>query len=147
MKRPVAFFLFLLLPASLLAQPHQARHADEAAIQEVLVTAYVEGVFIHRDAEAVRKGFHPDFLMHVYHEGQLIQGSLDMWLERLGLDGTKNPKKIDYTIETIDVTGTTASVKMKLYEDTQQIYTDYFGLYRFEDGWKIVNKVFFSHDE
>ena len=142
-----AFLLFLLLPVSLLAQPHQTHHADEAAIKEVLVAAYVEGVFIHRDAEAVREGFHPDFLMHVYHEGQLIQGSLDMWLERLDLDGTANPKKIDYTIETIDVTGSTAFVKMKLYEDTQQIYTDYFGLYRFEDGWKIVNKVFFSHDE
>jgi len=45
----------------------------------------------------------------------------------------------------VDVTGNSAMVKMEIHEDSKQIYTDYFLLYKFDDGWKIVSKTFYSH--
>lgn len=45
----------------------------------------------------------------------------------------------------VDITGT-AVVKLQLFINGEHEYTDYFGLYRFSDGWRIVTKVFQSHD-
>lgn len=123
-----------------------AQTEERQAIEQIIVSAYVEGVFVNRDAGAVQTGFHPDFLMHVYADGQLIQAPLAMWLERMGLDNTKNPKPVKHEFDSIDITGNAATVKMRIYEDGTHLYTDYLGLYRFDHGWRIVNKIFFGHD-
>ena len=142
MKHWIVISVFLLYSPPLLAQQGE----DEVAVRELLVETYVEGLLINRDSESVRRGFHPDFLMHVYHDGQVIQASLEMWLERLHLDGTRNPKPVEHSFDLIDITGNSAFVKMQIYEDSQHIYTDYFGLYKFEAGWRIVNKIFYGHN-
>ena len=142
MKRWMVIFIFLLYPSPLLAQQSE----DEVAVREMLVETYVEGLHVKRDLEAVRRGFHSDFIMHVYQDGQVIQAPLEMWLERLNLDGTRNPKPIDHRFDLVDITGNSAVVKMQIYEDSQHIYTDYFGLYKFETGWRIVNKIFYGHN-
>ena len=134
--------LFLLSSSFLFAQSTN----DEGAIREMLVKAYVEGIYVNRDREAVMKGFHPDFVLHVYDDGNLIQAPLEMWLGRLQLDGTRNPESIDFEIDLIDITGNSAIVKMRIFQNSQLLYTDYFGLYKFEDGWKIVNKIFHGHN-
>jgi hypothetical protein len=134
--------LYLLCSPLLVAQSTN----EEGAISEMLVAAYVEGIYVNRDREAVLKGFHPDFVLHVYDGGNLIQAPLEMWLGRLQLDGTRNPDSIDYEIDLIDITGNSAIAKMRIFENSQLLYTDYFGLYKFEDGWKIVNKIFYGHN-
>ncbi|MGH7546311.1 MAG: nuclear transport factor 2 family protein [Gemmatimonadota bacterium] len=123
-----------------------AAASEEAAIRTLLVDAYVEGIHIDRDSAAVRRGFHPDFVMAVYDEGELIVVPLQMWLDHLQLDGRRTSHTIDYAFSSIDVTGSAATAKMEIYEDGTHIYTDYFGLYEFPDGWKIVNKLFYDHD-
>jgi hypothetical protein len=45
----------------------------------------------------------------------------------------------------VDVTGNAASAKVMVSENGEHIFTDYFGLYRFDSGWKIVNKIFQGH--
>ncbi len=142
MRLSMVIFVFLFYPPPLLAQQGE----DEVAVRELLVETYVEGIHVNRDPEAVRRGFHPDFIMHVYQDGQVIQAPLEMWLERLHLDGTRNPKPIDHRFDLIDITGNSAVVKMQIYEDSQHIYTDYFGLYKFADGWRIVNKIYYGHN-
>lgn len=123
-----------------------AQQADESsAIKELLIHSYVDGIYVNRDEAAVRSGFHPGFVLHVLDDGQLIQAPLDMWLARLQLDGTKSPTPYSHNFNTIDVTGNAAVVKMEIFEDSKHIYTDYFGLYKFADGWKIVNKIFYGH--
>ena len=141
MRSALAVLVLFLGPLPLLAQDAN----DEAAVRQVLVDAYVEGLHVNRDLAAVQSGFHPDFVMHVYDDGHLIQAPLAMWLERLQLDGTKNPKPIDYQFDLVDVTGNSAVAKLQIFEDSKHIYTDYFGLYKFDDGWKIVNKIFYGH--
>ena len=128
-----------------LQAPAQDGESESRAIREVIEKAYVTGVFIARDTAAVRSGFHPDFVMSVYDEDRIIVASLDMWLERLQLDGQQSSDTVKHVFERVDVTGGTAVVKLQLWINGEHVYTDYFGLYRFTDGWKIVTKVFAAH--
>lgn len=119
--------------------------ADEAAIREVIERAYVEGLHVRGDETAVREGFHPDFVMTVHDGDGVIVVPLEMWLEHLELDGERNPEPIEARFERIDVTGNTAVVRLEIFEGGEHLYTDYFGLYKLTDGWKIVNKLFQEH--
>ena len=65
------------------------------------------------------------------------------FLEKMGTDKAFT---IQHKFVIIDLTGNSSFVKMEIYEDSKHIYTDYFGLYKFEDGWKIVNKIFYGHE-
>lgn len=117
---------------------------DEAAIREVVETAYIEGLHVRRDETAVRAGFHPDFVMTVHDGDGVIVVPLDMWLERLELDGRRNPLEVEGRFVLVDVVGETAVVKLEVHEGGEHVYTDYFGLYEFPEGWRVVNKIFQS---
>jgi hypothetical protein len=139
--------LILVLGILLYSPVLLAQQADDSvAIKDLLVASYVNGIYVNRDENAARNGFHADFVLHVLDDGQLIQAPLDMWLSRLQLDGMKSSTPYSYDFVSIDVTGNSAVVKMEIFEDSMHIYTDYFGLYRFADGWKIVNKIFHEHN-
>jgi pimeloyl-ACP methyl ester carboxylesterase len=62
-------------PASALAQS-----ADLVAVQSVIESAYVTGVFITRDSNAVRRGFHPRFVLSVLQSDTVLVVPLDAWL-------------------------------------------------------------------
>ncbi len=124
----------------------QAPDHDARAIREVIENAYVKGVFVDRNAAAVRAGFHPAFVLSVYDADSIIVAPLDMWLDLLLLDGERSSDSVRHVFEQVDVTGGTATVKLQLWINDEHVYTDYLGLYRFQDGWKIVTKVFASHD-
>lgn len=128
-------------------RPRPARAQAEAAVRQVLVDAYVSGVHVDRDPEAVRRGFHPDFVMLVYDEGEVVDVSLQAWLDHMGLDGVPTSDTIGHSFRSVDVTGNAAMASMEIYENGTHIYTDYFSLYRFPDGWRIVGKTFFDHGE
>ncbi len=128
------------------AQQAAEESAESKAIKQVLIDAYVEGIFIDRSVELVRSGFHPEFTMHVLNNGQIIKASLEMWLQRLELDGMKNENKIDHAFKFIDITKSSAIAKMEIYENSKHLYTDYFCLYKFDNGWKIVSKIFAAHE-
>ena len=118
---------------------------DEAAVQEVVETSYVQGLHALRDEAVVRAGFHPDFVMTVNGGDGVVVVTLDEWLARLELDGEPSPRRIESRFERVDVSGQAASVRVEILADGEHLYTDYFGLYELEDGWKIVNKIFHSH--
>lgn len=140
----IAAFVLVATGAAL-AQP-QSSGADERAIRRVVEDAYVSGVFVTRDESAVRQGFHPDFMLSVRQGDELIVAPLPMWLERLELDGVRSADTVTHEFDRIEITGRTAFVKLRLSINDKHVYTDYMGLYRFQDGWKIVNKVFEEHE-
>lgn len=143
MKFRVVLFTIAFLT---LAISGAAQDKEKKEVKKFMVKTYVEGLHVNRDEKAVRAGFHPDFIMQVFSDGKIIKATLDMWLERLALDGKKNPKRVTQKFDSVDITGNAAMVKMKIYEDSKHIYTDYFLLYKFDDGWKIVSKTFYSHN-
>jgi hypothetical protein len=141
----------LLLLGGILLAPLASAHAQdpaagEPAIRQVVEDAYVTAVFVTRDEQAVREGFHPDFQLSVYEEDRIVLVPLEFWLERLALDGQPSGSTVRHEFERVDVTDGAATVKLQLWIDGEHVYTDYLGLYRFNDGWKIVNKIFASQN-
>lgn len=55
--------------------------------------------------------------------------------------GKKSKRKSE--ILSIDITGTAAAAKIRIYTKTR-IFTDYFTLLKFKDGWRIVSKTSFT---
>jgi hypothetical protein len=128
------------------------RGADEAriaAVKEVILKAYVEGVHINRDAEAMRKGFHPEFRMMVYGKDGINPVTIDQWASSVA-EGKRNtpnpaPRKVEHKFAVVDLEGNAAVVRVELFFDAKHVFTDYLSLYEFNDGWKIVGKIFYRH--
>jgi len=118
--------------------------SDEDAVKAVIVSGYIEGMHINRDAEAAIAAFHEDFVMHARVDGEVIQVTIDQWVSRLGDE--KNEDEITYEFKSVIVTSSTANAVLEVFENGPRIYTDYFGLYKGDDGWKIMNKIYQSHE-
>ncbi len=72
--------------------------------------------------------------------------TVDEWLARIETMKAENPDlweaETRYTVELVDVAGYAAVAKLDVYKGTTHFSTDYMLLYRFEEGWRIVSKIF-----
>ncbi len=121
---------------------------EKDEIKKVITESYVNGIHINPDIDAVNKGFHPGFTMLILNNNQLNKFPLYNWLvsiEKRSKSNEKQEAKITHNFKMIDITGNAAVVGIEIFKDSKKIYTDYFSLYKFDDGWKIVNKIYFSH--
>jgi len=77
--------------------------------------------------------------------------SIDDWIEGIENSKKKNPDpppyKVTSNIPMVSVSGDAAVAKVMIYRDEKLIYSDYMSLYRFDDGWKIVGKIYYSHKD
>ena len=148
MNKTSALVLVLLtLAFSAFAAP--AETTDDAAIREAVDRAYVRGVHVEGDPELMRAGMHDTFIMFVPAEGAVTQMTRDAWIERLAAAKAKAasaPKpKITSEVTVLDRTESAAVVRVKLFRDEKQIFTDYISLYRVGGEWKLVGKIFQRH--
>ena len=147
MKRSVT--VLALLASLAIAPAAGAGGMDHEGIKAAVVAAYVEGIHINGDPEAIRAGFHPDFVMSILRDGEIVQVTRDEWIERIEEGRAKreaNPKPdVAYEFTHVDQTANAAVARIELHRDGEHVYTDYLSLYRFADGWKIVGKIFASH--
>lgn len=123
--------------------PVSADDAVNAAIVAVVDEGYVQGIHLDADAEKVRKGMHESFVMFVRTESGVNQLTRDQWIARLKPRDASAPRpdmKADITV--LDQSGDAAVVRVNLFRNGKQIFTDYIALYRFADGWKMVAKTF-----
>lgn len=145
---PTATLLALVL--ALLPVPAAASDAAERdAVMKVVVDAYVNGVHAAPSAEAMRRGFHPDFRMLVLGKDQLSAVTLDEWAGRIekaaAAPAPAARPKITHEAARVEIAGHAATVRLELYRDGRHTFTDFLSLYKFPDGWKIVGKTFFTH--
>lgn len=121
-------------------------NAEQQAIRQVIERAYIEGIHGTQDEETVRSGFHEDFAMLVLQDGVLEKVSVEEWLHRIQGMKVDNPDmwsaETEHKFQLIDIAGYAAVAKLDVYKGETHFSTDYMLLYRFEDGWKIVSKVF-----
>ena len=147
------FYLTILVTMVLATGFISPSHAgdEEAVIRETIVDAYVKGIHIDRDILAIKKGFHPSFTMFIKSGADVKTLSIDKWCESIENSKKKDPDgpgyKVTHDIPMVDVTGDAAVAKVLIYRDDKLIYSDYMSLYRFEDGWKIVGKIYYSHKD
>ncbi len=145
-KSPTALGLVLLLAVSGTAAA-QSMDKQAIEIQTVIQEAYIGGLENLRDLEKTRTGFHPRFVLLTLRDGKMTGLPIAEWIasaEKRKAEG-QGPRGTVARFPSIDITGSAAVARVELYRDFKHIFTDYLSLYRFDDGWKIVGKIFYQH--
>jgi hypothetical protein len=118
-------------------------------VMNVVEEAYVKGVHAAPDGEAMRKGFHLDFIMFVQDGDKVTKVTRDEWITRIEAAKAKNSGSpmpaVKHEFPVVEVTGRAAIAKVELYKGGKHVFTDFISLYKFEDGWKIIGKTFYRH--
>lgn len=148
MKKAI-FCNAMMLALFVLASPLAANDEDRKAVMTVVEEAYVKGVHAEPSGEAMRKGFHADFIMFVQDGEKINKVTRDEWIARIEAGKAKNngaPKPVvKHEFPVVEVTGSAAFVKVELHRDGKHVFTDFISLYKFADGWKIIGKTFYRH--
>ena len=141
MKR-VIVCIFLAAPFLIQAQ------SPEEAVQQVVMSAYVNGIQNNGPIEDIRKGFHPTFAMLRLVDNTVKPFPIDEWItsiEKNRSEGKVSAVKTEAKFIRVSVVGTAAQVELELYREGKRIFTDYLLLYQFAEGWRIVSKTYFRH--
>lgn len=153
--RPVAKALtsifFFLTSGILIAQTGLGTPQD--AIKEVIKEAYVDGVFNEGNLRNIELGFSEDFEMLSFEGNQVKSTSRADWMQRVKANQAagKYPPvaqemvRVDYL--SIDVEGDVAMAKLRFYRGNKLEYIDFITLFHFEEGWKLVSKVYHQTPE
>ncbi|MFC1725592.1 nuclear transport factor 2 family protein [candidate division KSB1 bacterium] len=147
MKKVLFFILIFVFLFAVALSAYNKVNNEKDAIKKAIVEGYIEGVITKGDAEMVKKGWHEDCEIVVFKNGKLQKVDVKYWIDRF----EKNPgpyapnTKVKYEFEDIKVTGYAAIVALKVFYNGKQKYTDYMNLYKFEEGWKVATKTFYTH--
>lgn len=121
-------------------------NGDKEAIKQVIEKAYIQGIHGQQDERIAKSGFHQAFAMLVLQDDGVDRVTVDEWLDRIEVMKAENPAlwEADTThdFRLVDVAGYAAVAKLDVYKGAVHFSTDYMLLYKFEDGWKIVSKIF-----
>jgi hypothetical protein len=148
MKKVFILSIILAFGINLVAQ-----ESDKEAIKKLVLTAYIDGLQNKGDLNATEKGFYPGFNLLMLRNNMVDKLPIYNWLKYAEMKKEKDPEpytKEELTsceFEFIDITGTAAVTKIHLSKGGKKIYTDYLSLYKFEDGWKVVSKIYYKIPE
>lgn len=116
--------------------------SEKKKIENIIVESYIEGIFLKGNADLVKKGWHPECDIVILEKGMLKKLPVTYWVKRF----ENNPKPLDtnvtFKIKDIKVTDYAAIAIVDIYTKGKHLYTDYMCLYKFNEGWKIVTKIF-----
>jgi hypothetical protein len=131
------------------APPATATAADieleKTAIRKTIIEAYVEGMFLKADPEAVRRGWHPGCDIVVLQRGTLVKMPAYNFARRFDRERVPLDPNAKAEFLSITVSGYAAVAVLELKSGDRPVYTDMLSLYKFDDGWKIVTKVFYEY--
>lgn len=148
MKRLILVFAVIAMCTHAFAQDVSQ---DKEAIKKVIQTAYVDGLQNEGDMDKINSGIHPDFnLLGIGENNNMWKLPIDKWKEQTAkkkADGKfprTGDKLVSVKFESIDITGTAAVAKIQFYVGKKLTYVDYISLYKFDNGWKMVNKIYYK---
>lgn len=120
--------------------------SEKKAILNTIEKAYVQGLQNGKEIDNINKGFHPGFnLLGVDQGNNLTKYPIYTWeagVRKRVEAGQLPPVETTAKYPLVDITGNAAIVKVELFKEGKQIFTDYLSLYKFEEGWRIVAKVY-----
>lgn len=126
---------------------------EEEAIKKVIQSAYVDGLQNKGPVTDIESGFHPGFELLGNRNNELTKWPIYSWIQYHEKKLAENPdipaekERVTCKFPLIDVTGNAAMAKIELYKEGDIIFTDYLSLYKFEEGWQIVSKIYFRHEK
>ncbi|OJJ20226.1 hypothetical protein BKI52_17300 [marine bacterium AO1-C] len=136
----VFFSLFLIQSVSfgqdgaLDVQDPQEKKAIEATIQH-----YFKGG-AESDISEFKKAMHPNAYLKFISKDKYREIDMPTYY---GFFKSGKKNKRESKILSIDITGNAAAAKIRIYTKTR-IFTDYFTLLKFKEGWKIVSKTSYT---
>lgn len=139
----------LIVPAGLYAGGDD----DQETIKQVILSAYVDGLQNKGPVPEIEAGFHPGFELLGIRNNELTKWPIYSWVQYHENKLKENPDRpsgeetVTGNFPMIDITGNAAVAKVELYKGGSIIFTDYLSLYKFEEGWKIVSKIYYRHEE
>ncbi|HYG11035.1 MAG TPA: nuclear transport factor 2 family protein [Pyrinomonadaceae bacterium] len=144
MKKLVLLVAVSAIAAGALAawlQPARAQNAEEAAVRQA-IEHYFRG-HATGDGQHFQKVFHPEAKLFWMRDGKFTQRTSADYIA--GASGKPAPDEAQRkrSIESIDITGNAAVVKVLLDYPTARL-TDYMSMLKIDGEWKIVNKTFVS---
>lgn len=138
----------VLILAGWLASGQTGRGTQQDAIKEVIKEAYVDGVFNEGNLRNIELGFSEDFKMLSLENNKVKTISRADWMQRVKANqaagkyppAAQERVRVDYL--SVDVEGDVAVAKLRFYRGNKLEYIDFITLYRFEEGWKLISKVY-----
>jgi hypothetical protein len=119
--------------------PARAQGADELAVRETIEN-YFRG-HATGNGDYFKKAFHPEARLFWIRDGQLAERTSADYISGASGKPAPDEAKRKRRIESIDITGNAAIVKVALdYPDAHII--DYMSMLKVDGAWKIVNKTF-----
>jgi len=149
MKKGLILIVFTIISVSLIHA--QDIDKEKEIIKTVIQDAYIDGLQNKGEVVDIENGFHPGFNLLGINHNMLTKFPIYSWIESFESRKEKDPEppteedKITCKYLLIDITGNAAMAKIQLKRNNELLYTDYLQLYKFEEGWKIVSKIYFSH--
>jgi hypothetical protein len=119
--------------------------AEREAVKKVVLEAYVEAMFLKGDPVAVAKGWHPGCDIVQFANGSLMKAPAYNFVRRFERQPLPLDPKARAVFKTIEVSGYAAVAVLELLSGDKPVYTDMLSLYKFDDGWKIVTKIFYTY--
>jgi|TARA_B110000495_G_C22786508_1_gene459837 hypothetical protein len=125
-------------------------YSEKDAVRKVVEDSYANGAFNKLDTDAMENGFHRDFAIFSPKGEDIRRYPIKAWLagtKKAKASTNYDPKNYEYNYNfvSVDVTGKAAAVKLEYSKEEKVVYTDYLLLSKFDSGWKIVAKVYYSH--
>lgn len=143
----VLFSCLLTHAAELKGETSLQDSVEIKRIKQTIVQSYVEGIFLKGDYKLVKKGWHPDCDIVVLENEKLVKLPASYWVKRL----KKSPQPLDpsvtYSFSDVRVTGYAAIASVEIFSQGKHLYTDYMCLYKFDDKWQIVTKIYYTHHQ
>jgi hypothetical protein len=130
----VAIFFISLAPAL-------AQDPEEAAIRET-IQHYFRG-HATGNGEHFRKAFHTDAKLFFIRDGKLGQWTSEEYIARASGKPADDEAQRKRTIDSIDISGNAAVVKVTL-DYPKVVFTDYMSMLKVDGQWKIINKTFYA---
>jgi len=146
-KIALVLSLAILIPAGLFAGGDE----EKESIKKVIASAYVNGLQNKGPVKDIEAGFHPGFNLLGMRNNELTKWPIYSWVKYHENELKEDPSPpgaeeiVTSKFPMIDVTGNAAIAKVELYKDGRHIFTDYLSLYKFDEGWIIVSKIYFRH--
>ena len=134
-RLPLAFLTLLLF----LCAPAAAQASEEAAVRAA-IEHYFQG-HATGQGEHFRKVFHPDAKLFFIREGKLTQWTSEEYISRAAGKPAADEAQRKRRIDSIDITGDSAFVKLTL-DYPSVVFTDYMSMLKVDGRWMIVNKTF-----
>ncbi|MFO7615163.1 MAG: nuclear transport factor 2 family protein [Bacteroidales bacterium] len=153
-KRFLLSTLLIAFTLGTFSQNNEDIANDREMIKEVIQSAYVEGLQNEGDIAKIDAGFHPGFrLLGTGPGGEMWELPISEWKERVVKEVAegKKPRKAEEAVSVkfleVDVTGNAAMAKFEFYVGEKLTFIDYLFLYKFENQWMIVSKIFYKLPE